>query len=224
MGNVLNIAHRGFHKASPGNTLEAFDAALLIGVDGIEFDVQETADNGFIIFHDDRLQGVDIRKLSLNEVKNVKLQNKFEIPTLEQTLDLCRNQVVLFVELKKVWSLDKLLTLLKAKVAPDYIIVMSFNKDLVLGFKRLAPYIRTGIITALPFKDPIKVAKSAQCSTIVVRFLFATSRLVNRARASNLSVFVWGCPDMKAANKALRLDVDGIISDFPDLVKEELGE
>ncbi len=97
MRNILNIAHRGFHKAFPDNTLEAFEAAIQLGVNGIEFDVQETADNGFVVFHDDKLEGKDITKLFLAEVKNIKLQDKFEIPTLEQALDLCRKQVKLLV-------------------------------------------------------------------------------------------------------------------------------
>jgi glycerophosphoryl diester phosphodiesterase len=52
MKRILNIAHRGFTKQFPDNTLEAFEAAIGIPVDGIECDVHETADNRFIIFHD----------------------------------------------------------------------------------------------------------------------------------------------------------------------------
>jgi glycerophosphoryl diester phosphodiesterase len=69
--------------------MEAFEAAIKLGADGIELDVQETADNAFIVFHDDRLHGTEIKKLSLEQVRNIKLQGDLEIPTLEQALDLC---------------------------------------------------------------------------------------------------------------------------------------
>lgn len=222
MKSILNIAHRGFHRVYRDNTLEAFEAAIQIGVDGIELDVHETADQEFVVFHDSRLLGRDINTWSLEEIQKVKLQDKFEIPTLKQALELCRKRTRLLVELKRVWSLDKLLTWLRAKGEPGDIEVISFNRDLVSEFKRLAPDIRTGIITALPFKDPVKLAKSAQCDVIVVRCPFVTSRLADRAHASNQSVFVWGSTNMKAVRKVLKSDIDGVISDFPDLVKEEL--
>jgi len=44
MYKTLNIAHRGFTKGLPDNTLEAFYAAIKPGIDGIECDVHETAD------------------------------------------------------------------------------------------------------------------------------------------------------------------------------------
>ena len=136
---------------------------------------------------------------------------------------MCHNRVGLFIELKKVRSLDKFLALLKSRSELKDIVVILFHKDLVSRCQRLAPDIRTGIITALPFRDPIKIAKSAQCNVIVIRFPYVNLRLIENAHASNLSVFVWGCPDLKASRKVLRLGIDGMISDFPELVKQEIG-
>lgn len=220
---MLNIAHRGFHKNFPDNTIEAFDAALQLGVDGIELDVEETADKEFIVFHDPKIKGTDIKKLSLAQVKEIKLQEKFDIPTLEQVLELCRTKTKLMVELKKVQSLDKLLALLQAKTEPNDITVISFDKELVSGLWFLAPELPTAIITALPLVDPVKIAQSVRCSGIVVRYPFIDVRLVEKARLHNLSIFAWGCPDIKAARKMLKLDIDGIVSDFPDEVKTALG-
>jgi glycerophosphoryl diester phosphodiesterase len=157
-------------------------------------------------------------------VKNIKLQGDLEIPTLEQALDLCHKKVkLLLVELKKVWSLVSLLVLLKSKVEPRDIAVISFHKDLVAGISFLAPEVETALITALPLPDPVKLAKSALAKGIAVRFPFIDMKLVERARADKLSVFVWDCPDIKAAQKTMKLDIDGIITDFPDLVKGETG-
>jgi glycerophosphoryl diester phosphodiesterase len=221
--NTLNIAHRGFHKEFPDNTLEAFEAAIRLGVDGIELDVNETADHEFIVFHDTKLSGKDIKYFLLSEIRSVRLNGEFEIPALGQVLDLCRKRTRLMIELKKVWSLDKFLTLLRDKAELSDIIVISFNRGLVSELKRLAPDIKTGIITAFSFRDPVKLATSARCDAVVVRFPSVNSKLVDKARASSLSIFAWGCPDIKAARKLMRLDLDGLISDFPDQIKEELG-
>jgi glycerophosphoryl diester phosphodiesterase len=50
-----NIAHRGGAQLMPENTLPAFADALARGCDGVELDVQLTADGVAIVHHDDRL-------------------------------------------------------------------------------------------------------------------------------------------------------------------------
>lgn len=45
-------AHRGFSGRYPENTLLAFEEAIQIGADIIEFDVRETADGELVIMHD----------------------------------------------------------------------------------------------------------------------------------------------------------------------------
>ena len=218
----MNIAHRGFTKIFPDNTLEAFEAAIQLGVDGIECDVQETADHNFVVFHDSQLLGQDIERLSLAEIHSVKLEGKFEIPTLEQTLDLCQKRVKLVVELKKVWAVDRLLTLLRAVAKPTEITVASFNHDLVSKASNLAPEIQTAIITARPIKNPFRMAESVKSDIIIMRFPFATAELAEKIHRHKLSIFVWDCVGLKDVRTALGLDIDGIISDFPDLVMREL--
>ena len=56
MAKPLNIAHRGGADLWPENTLEAFSRAIELGVDGIELDVQLSADGHLVIHHDGRLK------------------------------------------------------------------------------------------------------------------------------------------------------------------------
>jgi glycerophosphoryl diester phosphodiesterase len=51
-GNPAVIAHRGASGHAPEHTVAAFDLALEMGADYIEFDVQLTADGVPIVFHD----------------------------------------------------------------------------------------------------------------------------------------------------------------------------
>ena len=222
MRTILNIAHRGYTREFPDNTLESCQAAIDLGVDAIEFDVHETADHNFVVFHDDKLQGKYVARLPLCDIQDIKLR-ECKIPTLEEALDLCRGRAKLLVELKQVQSLERLLAILRAKVVLDDIIIASFNRDLISKFSQLAPEIRRAVITGRPVWNPVKMLKSAQAQVIVVRCPFATSKLVDKVHSSNLSVYVWGCPDIKRTRHVIKLGVDGIISDFPDLVRKELG-
>ena len=220
---ILNIAHRGFTKQFPDNTLEAFEAAIKIPVDGIECDVRETADGRFVMYHDPELLGRDISQWSLADIQAVMLQEKYRIPTLEQALDLCRQRVKLNIELKRVWSLDRFLEVLRARLSPEEVVLTSFNRDLVLELSRLAPDIKRGVITAAPIEDPVALTGETLSDILVLMFPFASVELARQAHAADLPVFVWGCTDMTQVRSALEMEIDGIISDWPDETANELA-
>ena len=79
--NLYIIGHRGMGlsgilvDAIPENTLESFKQALVLGADGIEFDVFETKDGQLLVIHDDELwknvYGADLtgRELPENETQ-----------------------------------------------------------------------------------------------------------------------------------------------------------
>src|SRR5580700_10909675 len=86
----LIIAHRGFSSRYPENTLAAVNAALQLGIDFVEIDVQETRDGELIVFHDYRLNRIcgvrgRVRHKTLAEVQKANPQ----VPTLRQALQMC---------------------------------------------------------------------------------------------------------------------------------------
>ena len=46
------IAHRGASADERENTLPAFERAIELGADFVEFDVQASADGALVVFHD----------------------------------------------------------------------------------------------------------------------------------------------------------------------------
>jgi glycerophosphoryl diester phosphodiesterase len=69
--NLEIIAHRGFSAIAPENTLAAFELAIARGAHSIEFDIQLSADNVPVIFHDatlDRITGVSGKVRENNSV------------------------------------------------------------------------------------------------------------------------------------------------------------
>jgi len=50
--NVYVAAHRGWSARYPENTMEAFRAAVALGIDQLELDVRVTKDNELVIIHD----------------------------------------------------------------------------------------------------------------------------------------------------------------------------
>jgi len=52
---ALIIGHRGASAIAPENTLAAFQLAMLLGADGVELDVQLSADGEPVVIHDQRV-------------------------------------------------------------------------------------------------------------------------------------------------------------------------
>ena len=99
-------AHRGLHtKTIPENSLRAFEGAVERGL-GIELDIQLSADNEVVVFHDftlNRVAGVDkkVKDLTAEELANLSLCGQGDgVPTLKQVLELVDGKVPLIIELK----------------------------------------------------------------------------------------------------------------------------
>ena len=223
MYKTLNIAHRGFTKEFPDNTLESFYAATKLGIDGVECDVHETADHHFVIIHDSELTGRTITELTLQQIRKVKLAEHYQIPTLEETLDLCHNRIKLMLELKLVNSLDLFLEIVNAGMKPGELFITSFHPNLVNNLADFAPQLRRGILTGTAIEDPLAVMASTKAKIMLPRFSYVSAELVNTLHSHDFSVMVWECNSIPDLRTALDWEVEGIITDSPDILALEMA-
>ncbi len=153
MPNYLTEGHRGFCSDYPENTLESFEAAIDLGVDGVEFDIWLTKDKEPIIMHDEsayRTTGVDrsVKDMTLQEIKQLDAGSKFnsafagcQVPTLSELLDLVarkRPSLLLGVEIKDFTeeTVDITVSRLKEKGFFEQSMFYCFNA-------RIIQYLRT---------------------------------------------------------------------------------
>ena len=218
MKKTLVIAHRGFHGDFPENTLEAFCAAREIGVDGVEFDVQETADGGFVVFHDDRIEGKSISSLKLEDIEQLRVGGSCRMPTLQQTLEVLGSGLVLLVELKKVRSLEKFLAILRRYVDAAWTILVSFDAELIEKLAVLAPgFQRVVIGEPAGTRHTVAAAGFRQVPVGMV-----TADLVKEAHERGDPVFVWDGGEEEDLRRALRCGIDVIMTDRPDAAIREV--
>ena len=91
--NKLIIAHRGGASLARENTLEAFEKAIDLRADMIEFDVRRTRDQRYVIHHDPRIAGKYLNELTCIEVREIARAMGFHVPELEEALQLVRGRI-----------------------------------------------------------------------------------------------------------------------------------
>jgi glycerophosphoryl diester phosphodiesterase len=174
MTKPLIIAHRGASGDAPENTLISFQKALDANADGIELDVQLSADGIPMVFHDKTLKRVGNRKEHLTDLTaaelgktdvgswfNVKNPDKFKhefvgqtVPTLAQVFDLMKpHNKRIYVELKcrKKDSPDLVKAvgeLIGNCELVENVTVLSFNHSALIEMKSNFPHIATGALFA----------------------------------------------------------------------------
>ena len=221
MHKTLVIAHRGFHRDFPENTVEALKAALDLGVDGVEFDVQETADGEFVIHHDDDIDGRSIEGLSLAEIATHRVRGGYRIPLLQDALEAVGRGLVLLVELKKVRSLEKFLAILSRYVDEAWTMLVSFDAGLVEKLTALAPEFPRAVIRE-PGGSGHTTTTAGTSGFTQVAANIVTGDLVKEAHARGDRVFVWDGGDEECLRRALSCGIDVIMTDRPDVVIREV--
>lgn len=129
MYNTEVIAHRGFSKDFPENTLSALKGAIEANSHWVELDCQLTKDSEVVILHDTTIDRVSNGQGSLNHYTLKELQQfdfgswkdpQFKgekILTLEQAIDTAKDKTKLLLEIKyenfDLDNSDKFLNLLR---------------------------------------------------------------------------------------------------------------
>ncbi|GGG40209.1 glycerophosphodiester phosphodiesterase [Bizionia arctica] len=222
----LKIGHRGVKGYVAENTLESIQKALDFGVDGIEIDVHLCASGELVVFHDFTLDRMtngtgEIGKMSLQELKQLKVNSQYTISTLEGVLDVIDKKCLLNVELKGRHTASKTCEVLqkyikeKAWKYSDFIVSSFQHRELqdVFNIDKQMPL---GILTKASVAEAIEFAETVKACAIHPNFALLTSENVIRAQTKGFKVYTWTVNEEQTIERMKSYNVDGIISDFPD--------
>lgn len=106
--NIYVAAHRGWRAKYPENTMEAFKAALELGVDQIETDVRVTKDGELVLIHDATVDRTtngsgNVSDMTLAQLQALDAGNGNQIPKLTDLMELVKDHptITLDIELKE---------------------------------------------------------------------------------------------------------------------------
>jgi glycerophosphoryl diester phosphodiesterase len=220
---MLILGHQGDRHRHPGNSLEAFRAALEEGADGVELDVRRTRDGSLALRHDAELP--DGRPL----VEAVGHDLPHEVPLLGDGLDVLAASKLVNIEIKNSpWEADfdetaaladavaELLRQRPGGEAPAYV-VSCFHLDTVDRFHAVAPEVPTGwlVYDATDHRPLLEETLAHGHRAFHPNQGFVTEALVDDAHALGLTVNTWTCDDAERLRWFASIGVDAVIVDDP---------
>jgi len=246
--NPWLMAHRGARDEAPENTCSAFERALTYPIDGIELDVQMSADGVPVIYHDATLWRVArsrqrVSDLTADQLAQMDWGGWFDaayagepLLTLEKTLGRFAARTRLFIEIKASATNDndRLTRRVVAQLArlPEQtpkanIYLLCFDLGILRLANELAPQWRC--VYNVPERQPEHVIALTQEATahlwaIDVPIGRLTLPLAAWAKGRGLKLCTYTCNGPRQVAKALGMGVDAILTDRPGWLTGHLGK
>jgi glycerophosphoryl diester phosphodiesterase len=239
------VAHRGASFLAPENTLIATNLAWELGADAVEVDVYLTHDRRIVAIHDEntlRTSGRDmlvaesrsgeLRSLDVGSLKAKKYAGE-KIPFLEEVLESLPKGKTLFVEVKcGTQILPHLNELLVKSGRLSQVIVISFDYQVAVGFKKIQPEIPVHFLIssekdehgarAAYQKDLVDQALAGKLDGLGVHHAGVTESFAKAVRKAGLELYVWTVDDPFEAKRLRDLGADWLATNRPGWMRKQL--
>lgn len=241
---IQAIAHRGFSKAAPENTLAAFSKALENSPDLIELDIRASKDGRLMVIHDPKLDRTTngtgpVGEKTFAQLRELDAGSWFSqefagesIPVLEEALDLVKGRVkTLLVEVKEAGLEDQAVALIRERDMAAQTTIISFHHKIGVRMPDLAPEIPFWPLVGLDHKveeeEAVRLADEAAAvngSGFGVNYTAITPALVKACHAANIGINAWTIDNEEEIRAIANLGVDTITSNDIILLKRVLKD
>lgn len=243
---VKIISHRGANRVAPQNTLPAFEESLKIGVDGFETDIHLTRDGVPVICHNYKIDKTSdgngkITDMTYDEFKSYDFGGYFSpeykgttAPSLDEFLKLCKTAEleIINIEIKPSLNNDMSIVPKTIQMVKDYglfdkLLISSFSSKMLLVAKKIDKNCKTAYLYSPDKREARSIwrrasdfARELGADAIHPNKLYVTKDYVKRAHDIGVAVNVWTVNKPKEMEKLIKMGVDGLITDFPDVAKK----
>ncbi len=228
------VGHRGAAGRFPENTLLAFQRALAAGADALELDVRISADGVPVVIHDATLDRTTdgsglVRDRRAAELETLDAGRGERIPRLVNVLE-SYPAAPLIIEIKEEPVACPVAELLRWTGSTRRVLVGAFQRSALRAFAgpefaRAAARAETALFWAGSRMGAAVTGGGYRAFTVPERhrgLRVVDARFVRSATRRGFPVHVWTVNDVADARRLRAMGVAGIITDFPERMREEL--
>jgi glycerophosphoryl diester phosphodiesterase len=220
---VLRIGHRGTGGYEPENTLAAIRKGIALGLDYVEVDVQQTSDGALVLMHDKTVDRTTngtgfVSDLTWNEIRKVDAGNQERVPSLSEALSLANGKIGVILESITPGIGMEIQYEVGRSSFDGPVIFSSFHHADILAIRRTAS---SAMTMALLEGIPVTLAAfaiEARAAYVGLSIDSVTREFIRALHDAHLKVLVYTINEPLLIETAKQLEVDGIISDFPDRI------
>lgn len=234
---VLNIAHRGGAGLAPENTKACFEIGTLYA-DMVEFDVQPSKDLELMVFHD--RNGIErttngkgkvpdltfdyLRSLDAGTWFNSKYKAEI-IPTFSEALDSIPKQFLLNIELKYYnpdsdWFEKEIIETMELHNVERRSVITARHVENIERIKEANQEIKCALLQKEREKSEyFDLIMKLGLHTVQIRKSALDKSFIERCHDNQIKVFYFYADEPSEMKKAIELEVDGILTNYPDRLK-----
>jgi glycerophosphoryl diester phosphodiesterase len=217
---ALILGHRGASANAPENTMRAFRLALEQGADGVELDVQRSADGVPIVIHDPTLDRTTdgaglVASLSWADISRVRSRGE-PVPRLEEVAAwAAETGAWLNVEIKTAGVEQAAVDAILGAGVAERTVFSSFDAASVREVGRLAPDARRYLLTETWSHAVLAGAREVGAGGICLADAAATAPALEALKAEALPVVVWTVDEPERMEQLYRAGVAAVITNRP---------
>ena len=241
------VAHRGASKHAPENTIPAFKLAWAQGADAIEGDFYLTKDGAIVCIHDKdtkKVSGVkrvvedstleELRKLDVGAWFGEKWKGTL-IPTILEVFATIPDGKKIYIEIKSGSEILPRLfeELTRSGLKKSQVIVISFDKDVILKLKSKDPDIKAFWLsdfkrdnfsgrTEPSFNNVIDVLRQTGADGFSSTHKLIDDSFIKAIQSEGFEYHVWTVDDPETARRFKRLGAKSITTNLPDYIRKNL--
>jgi glycerophosphoryl diester phosphodiesterase len=217
----LILGHRGASADAPENTLRAFRLAIEQGADGIEFDVQPSADGVPVVIHDDTVDRTTrgsgmVAALTWSALAALDAGGGEPVPCLDDVAAWAGGAGAwLNIELKAPGVEAASVEVLRRHGLLGRTVFSSFDPAVVAAVGRVAPASRRFLLTVAWNAATREALGACGAGGVCLQDRAATAATLRELAGHGLPVVVWTVDDPLRMEQLLRAGVAAVISNYP---------
>lgn len=236
------IAHRGASFYYPENTMAAFEGAVEMKAEMIEFDVMLSRDGVPVVFHDEKLRAhtngrgfvkyhtvEELQQLDAGSWYDTRFDDQY-IPTLEEVLDFASGTIAVNIEIKKEAVTDrrdggvaeKCLELVRKFGMEEYVLFSSFDYRALRHLREMDSEVPVALLynrMQSQRRLPHELIDKYKADAFNCNYRQYNRKRIASLRKHGIPSFVYTVDTESRMRKLIAAGVNGIFTNKPDLLR-----